>query len=121
MARLEITSLAFMLDCVPEPVCHTASGKWASSFAVDDLLRRRDDGLADLFIEQAHCHVGLGRGALDDAQRAHDRQRLLLPPDLEIAKAALGLRAPVAVGGNLDGSERVGLGAGLGHVSRSRG
>jgi hypothetical protein len=27
MARFEITSLAFMFDCVPEPVCHTTSGK----------------------------------------------------------------------------------------------
>ena len=31
MARFEITSLAFMLDWVPEPVCHTTSGKWSSS------------------------------------------------------------------------------------------
>ena len=23
MARLEMTSFAFMFDCVPEPVCHT--------------------------------------------------------------------------------------------------
>ena len=27
MARLEITSLAFMLVCVPEPVCQTAERK----------------------------------------------------------------------------------------------
>ena len=32
MARLEITSLAFMFDWVPEPVCQTTSGKWSSSF-----------------------------------------------------------------------------------------
>jgi hypothetical protein len=32
MARLEMTSLAFMFDCVPDPVCHTNSGKWSSSF-----------------------------------------------------------------------------------------
>ena len=31
MARLAITSLAFMFDCVPLPVCHTTSGKWSSS------------------------------------------------------------------------------------------
>ncbi|KAF0133262.1 MAG: hypothetical protein FD152_1678 [Xanthobacteraceae bacterium] len=31
MARLEITSLAFMFDWVPDPVCQTTSGKWASS------------------------------------------------------------------------------------------
>ena len=26
MQRFEMTSLTFMLDCVPEPVCHTKSG-----------------------------------------------------------------------------------------------
>src|SRR5262245_40133218 len=31
MALFEITSLAFMFDCVPEPVCHTTSGKCSSS------------------------------------------------------------------------------------------
>jgi hypothetical protein len=31
MARLAITSLAFMFDCVPEPVCQTTSGKLSSS------------------------------------------------------------------------------------------
>ena len=31
MARLEITSLAFMFDCVPDPVCQTTSGKWSLS------------------------------------------------------------------------------------------
>ena len=32
MARLEMTSLAFMLLWVPLPVCQTLSGKWSSSF-----------------------------------------------------------------------------------------
>ena len=32
MARLEMTSLAFMLLCVPDPVCQMRSGKWSSSF-----------------------------------------------------------------------------------------
>ncbi len=31
IARLAMTSLAFMFDCVPLPVCHTTSGKCASS------------------------------------------------------------------------------------------
>ena len=31
MARLAITSLAFMFDCVPEPVWNTTSGNSASS------------------------------------------------------------------------------------------
>jgi hypothetical protein len=30
MARLAMTSLAFMFDWVPDPVCHTKSGKWSS-------------------------------------------------------------------------------------------
>ena len=51
----------------------------------------------------------------DDAQRLDDRRRLLLPADLEVAQRALGLRAPVAVRGDLDGSEGVGLGAGVRH------
>ena len=31
MARLEMTSLTFMLDWVPDPVWNTTSGKWSSS------------------------------------------------------------------------------------------
>ena len=31
MARFAMTSLAFMLVCVPLPVCQTTSGKWSSS------------------------------------------------------------------------------------------
>ena len=31
MARLEMTSLTFMLVCVPLPVCQTRRGKWSSS------------------------------------------------------------------------------------------
>ena len=31
MARLDMTSLTFMLVCVPLPVCQTTRGKWSSS------------------------------------------------------------------------------------------
>jgi hypothetical protein len=31
MHRFAITSLTFMFDWVPDPVCHTRNGKWASS------------------------------------------------------------------------------------------
>ena len=85
--------------------------------AVDHLLRGLDDGLADGLVEAAQRHVGFRRGALDDAERAHHGQRLLLPADLEIAERALRLRAPVFRGIDLDGAEGVGLGAGLGHGS----
>src|ERR1051326_2290488 len=73
------------------------------------------DGLAQLGVELAQRHVDLGRGALDHPQRPHDGQRLLLPADLEIVKRALGLRAPILVGRDLDGAEGVGFGAGLAH------
>ncbi len=82
--------------------------------AVDHLLRRLDDGLADFLVQLAERHVGLGRGALDDAERADDRRRLAFGADLEVAEAALGLRAPIARGVDLDGAEGVGLGAGFG-------
>ena len=32
MARLLMTSLTFMFDWVPDPVCHTYSGKFSSSW-----------------------------------------------------------------------------------------
>ena len=32
IALFEMTSLAFMLDCVPDPVCQTTKGKWSMSF-----------------------------------------------------------------------------------------
>ena len=89
MARFEITSLAFMFDCVPEPVCQTTSGKCSSSLPSITSCAAVDDGLAELRVEPAERHVGLGRRALDDAERAHDRQRLLLPADLEVAERAL--------------------------------
>ena len=31
IALFEITSFAFMFDCVPDPVYHTTNGKWSSS------------------------------------------------------------------------------------------
>ena len=40
MARLAITSLAFMLVEVAEPVWKTSSGNWSSCLPVDDLLGR---------------------------------------------------------------------------------
>jgi hypothetical protein len=80
-----------------------------------DLLGRLDDGRADRRIEFAQRHVGLGGGALDDAEGPDDRQRLSLPSDLEVLQAALGLRAPVPIGGHFDGTEGVGFGARGGH------
>ena len=40
MARLEMTSLAFMLVWVPLPVCQIRRGKWSSSVPARDLAGR---------------------------------------------------------------------------------
>src|SRR6185312_13839558 len=80
----------------------------------------RDDRLADFRIELAQRHVHLGRRALDDAQRPHHRLRLLLPADPEVLQRALGLRAPVAVGRDLDRAKGVGFGSRRGHLAPRR-
>src|SRR4051812_48856921 len=79
--------------------------------ALDHLLRRLDDGIADLRIEMVERHVGFGSGAFDDPEGAHNGQRLLFPADSKIAERALSLRAPIFVGRNFDGAECIGLGA----------
>ena len=54
--------------------------------------------LARRGVEQLERQVHLGRGALDDAERADQRPRHALGADAEVLDRALGLRAPVAVG-----------------------
>ena len=74
MARLEITSLAFMLDWVPEPVCQTARGKCSSSLPSITSSAAATMVLHPPILESSlpQAHVHLGRGALDDAEGAHD-------------------------------------------------
>ena len=79
--------------------------------AVDHLARGADDGAGAALVEQAKFAIGLGRGQLDDAERANDGHRHPVVADAEILPATLGLRAPIAVGGNLDRAEAVGFGA----------
>ena len=72
---MAITSLTFMLVCVPEPVCQTSSGKLIVQFAVGDVLRHFGDGVGAAPVERAEIAVDLGRGALDQAERVHDLDR----------------------------------------------
>ena len=51
-------------------------------------------------------------GELDDAERMDDRHRHAVMADLEILPRAFGLRPPIAIGGNVDRTEAVGLAAG---------
>ena len=68
MARLEMTSLAFMLVWVPLPVCHTRSGNWSSSLPVGDLARGLHDELGQRRVEHAQVGVGPRRRLLQDAE-----------------------------------------------------
>ena len=62
--------------------------------AVDDFLRRRDNGRADFFIEQPLGHVDAGRAAFDNRQRPNQWPRHPLAADAEVSEGALGLRPP---------------------------
>ncbi len=83
---------------------------------VHHLLRRRCDGIGDAGVQKPQILVGEGRGALDHGERADQRLRHDLAADFEIALGALGLGAPIALAGHLDGPECVGFGAGCAMV-----
>jgi len=57
MARLAITSLIFMLVCVPDPVCHITNGKWSSSFPPITCNRRT----ASLSVTEAWRHLDISQ------------------------------------------------------------
>ena len=88
--------------------------------ALDHLLGRRRDGLAQIRIQITLRHVDQRAGLLDDPQRADDGDGLTLPADGEVDDRPLGLRAPVFVGGNLQRAKAVGFGAGCGGIGRHR-
>ena len=84
--------------------------------AVDHLLPRIGDRLAEVFFQGAERDIGQGRGALLNAESADERQWHALAADLEVAEAALRLGAPVTVGRYRDGAHAVGFGSGLGRL-----
>ena len=99
MARLLITSLAFMFDWVPEPVCQTTSGKLSSNLPNRSPCARQ---------RQSYCQAPPpdrlvpcspdGAAFLITPKRTDDRHRLTFPPDGEVDDRPLGLRAPIFVG-----------------------
>ena len=99
MALFEMTSFAFMFDCVPEPVCQTTSGKCASSVPAITSSAAAGDQLLLVLGQQAQVGVGRRGGLLEHAHRADHlaRQRVAAGAGLEMMEGALGLRAPVAV------------------------
>ena len=113
LARLAITSLAFMLVWVPDPVCQTGNGKSASrlpsaiSPAAEMMGPDRSSG------SSPSARLASAAASFCKPHGADQHRREVLRPDAEQPTGAFGLRAPVALGGDLDRAERVGLGAGL--------
>ena len=73
--------------------------------------RRRRNGLAQLRLDVVECDIGQRGRPLDDTQRAHQRLGHGFRADLEVAERALGLGAPIFVGGDLQRAKAVGFGA----------
>ena len=87
----------------------------AVEVAARDFGRRLLDRLGELRVEPADARVHPRRRLLDEAQRMDDLERhLLARAEREILDRALGLRAPIGVGRDLDRAEAVGFGAGGG-------
>src|SRR5437588_12924160 len=88
--------------------------KWKMivEFAVNHFARSASDGGGAALVERSEFTIGQCGGELDDAERVNDRDRHPVLADAEILPGALGLGAPIAVDGNVDRAEAVGLGAG---------
>ena len=63
--------------------------------------------IAQRLVELALRHVHGCSRLFDDTQSADDSDGLFLPADGEVHQAALGLRAPILVGGHVQGAKAV--------------
>ena len=76
IARFAMTSLAFMLVCVPLPVCQTTSGKWSSSSPAMTSSAALDDRLGLLGRQRRRARrLTIAAGLLEDAEGADDLAR----------------------------------------------
>ena len=94
LARFARTSFMFMLDWVPEPVCHTTSGNSSSYLPCDDLGGGLGNRIGHARLQRAEILVHEGGGLLDEGERVDERERHPLAADAEILKRTLRLRAP---------------------------
>ncbi len=109
MARLAMTSLAFMFVWVPLPVCQTTSGKCSSSRPSITSSAAWTMASALSAGQQAELAVDEGGRLLDQPERPDHLAGEALAPDLEVVEGSLGLRSPVAIRGHLDGAHAVGF------------
>ena len=106
LPRLAMTSFAFMFDCVPQPVCQTTSGKCSFKRAGHDLvagLLRWQPAFPPSSSPGFSAWLAMRRSLFQDAERMDDlpRHGFDADADWKILMAALGLRAPVFIGGHL--------------------
>ena len=113
MARLEMTSLTFMLVCVPLPVCQMRRGKCVVELSGDDFVGSLRDKRGFLGGEFAEILIDERGSFFKNAESADQLGRHGVLADGEMDQRAGGLRAVVAVGGDVDLAHGVGLGAGL--------
>ncbi len=104
-----MTSLTFMLDWVPEPVCQIRNGNSSARVPSITSHGRALDEPRLVGVEFAEFVVHQRRGQLQDAKGLDQSHRHGLVADREVVQAALGLRPPVVLRGDLDLSHRVGL------------
>ena len=100
--RFERVSFTYPGSETPALVDVISSGKAPELLVLGsdalDRLRAVIDG------QRAEIDVHLGRGLLDDTERANEGARKVLDADVEVVQRPLGLRAPVLVGPDLDRS-----------------
>jgi len=77
---------------------------------LQEILKQKDEKLTEA--QKAQADLIKKQRELDDAKRVHDLDRHALLADAEILPAAFGLRTPVAIGGDVDRAETVGLATG---------
>ena len=95
-ARLASTSLTFMLVCVPEPVCQTASGNssaWPPASASSAAAMMASAFFAS---SSAERDVDARGAALDDQQRADQRRRHLFASRCGNARGSAASARPTA-------------------------
>ena len=105
-----------MLLWVPEPVCHTYSGKWSSSPPVNSLVGSSDDRVGLPCGKSTRPLVDDRSGLLDVAVRVVDRFGHAIVPDGEVLQGPLSLGAPVAICRDIDRSHAVELPATPGRI-----
>ncbi len=119
MARLEMTSLAFMLVWVPLPVCHTRRGKWSSRVPSVTSAAACEMSSASFGSNRPRSALVRAEASLRIPMARITGRGIVSCPDGEVDERARRLGPPVTVGGHLDGAHRVGLGPGGRHGTTS--